>query len=82
MSQRQNVARLIAKANKNRRFAQTVWRIWSLAQELRQKARSLARPDEDHIRTRARKIWEENGRPSGRDQEFWFRAERESKEAG
>ncbi len=81
MSQRQNVARLIAKAKKNRRLAQTVWRILWLAQELRQKARPVARPDEDHIRTCARKMWEENGRPSGRDQEFWLRAEREFKEA-
>jgi hypothetical protein len=78
VNQRQTVARLIAKANKYRRFAQ--W-MSDLAQELRQRARYLARPDEDRIRTRAREIWEENGRPSGRDEEFWSQAEREFREA-
>jgi hypothetical protein len=33
------------------------------------------------IRKRAREIWEENGRPAARDDEFWFQAERESQEA-
>lgn len=27
------------------------------------------------IRARAHQLWEENGRPAGRDQEFWERAE-------
>lgn len=26
---------------------------------------------------RAREIWEQNGRPSGRDEEFWLQAETE-----
>ncbi len=78
MNQRQTVARLIAKANKYRRFAE--W-MSDLAQELRQRARYLARPDEDHVRARAREIWEENGRPSGRDKEFLFQAEQEFREA-
>ena len=29
---------------------------------------------EDIIRARAIEIWEEEGRPEGRDDEFWFRA--------
>ena len=29
---------------------------------------------EDSIRERAYHIWEANGRPAGRDEEFWFRA--------
>jgi hypothetical protein len=41
----------------------------------------VASPNEERIRKRAREIWEENGRPSGRDQEFWFEAEWEFHEA-
>jgi hypothetical protein len=55
--------------------------ILALAEELKQRARALARPNEDRIRRRAREIWEENGRPAGRDEEFWFQAEREFREA-
>jgi hypothetical protein len=32
---------------------------------------------EDQIRQRAQEIWERNHRPDGRDEEFWFEAERE-----
>ncbi|MBV8568725.1 MAG: DUF2934 domain-containing protein [Methylobacteriaceae bacterium] len=32
---------------------------------------------EDRIRARAHQIWEEEGRPEGRDREHWERAERE-----
>ena len=53
----------------------------ALAEELKNRARDLARPDEKRIRKRAREIWEENGRPAGRDEEFWFQAEREFREA-
>jgi hypothetical protein len=42
--------------------------------------RPPAKPTEDLIRTRAQQIGEENGRPSGRDEEFWIRAERECRE--
>ena len=41
----------------------------------------MAKPTENRIRRRAREIWEENGRPSGRDEEFWFQAEREFHDA-
>lgn len=34
-------------------------------------------PLHDAIAHRAHRIWEENGRPSGRDQEFWLKAELE-----
>ena len=30
--------------------------------------------DEDEIRTRAHKMWEDEGRPEGQDTHFWFRA--------
>jgi Protein of unknown function (DUF2934) len=87
VDQKQTVARLLAKANKYRNFArwvgdrETVQRILALTQELMQQARALAKPNEDKIRKRAREIWEENGRPVGRDEEFWLRAEREFREA-
>jgi hypothetical protein len=81
------VGDLLTKANKYRSFArwigdwETAQRILALAEELKNRARSLARPDERRIRRRAHEIWEENDRPIGRDEEFWFRAEREFREA-
>jgi hypothetical protein len=87
MDRKQVVRRLLAKASKYRNFArlvgdwETAQRIMVLAEELKNRARDLARPDERRIRKRAREIWEENGRPGGRDEEFWFQAEREFREA-
>jgi hypothetical protein len=81
------VIRLLAKANKYRNLArwigdrETVQNILALAEELKQRARALARPDEANIRRRARAIWKENGKPAGRDEEFWLQAEREIREA-
>jgi hypothetical protein len=69
-------ANLLAKANKYRNLArwigdrETVQRVLALADELMQKARALVKPAEERIRKRARKIWEENGRPPDRDDEF------------
>lgn len=85
--QMQLVAHLLEKANKYRDFArwvsdrETVQRILELVRELKQRARALAKPDEDEIHKRARQIWEENNRPVGRDEEFWYQAEREFREA-
>lgn len=31
----------------------------------------------DQIRLRAYHLWEAEGRPAGRDQEYWFRAEQQ-----
>lgn len=31
----------------------------------------------DAIRHRARELWEQDGRPEGRDLDYWLRAERE-----
>ena len=87
MNQKHLVASLLEKANKYRDFArwvgdrETVQRILALTEELKQRARALARPNEDKIRKRAREIWEENNRPAGRDEEFWLQAEREFREA-
>jgi hypothetical protein len=52
-----------------------------LTEELKLRALALAKPDEDGVRMRAREIWEENGQPSGMDEEFWYQAEREFREA-
>jgi len=87
VDQKQTVARLLEKANKYRDFArwvgdsETVQRILALTEELKQRARAMAKPSEDKIRNRAREIWEENNRPVGRDEEFWFQAEWEFREA-
>jgi len=37
----------------------------------------MQKPSEDQIRQRAQEIWERNHRPDGRDEEFWYQAERE-----
>jgi hypothetical protein len=87
MNQKWTLANILAKARKYRNLRrmiddqETSQRILELTEELKQRALALAKPDEGHIRIRAREIWEENGRPSGRDQEFWFQAEREFLEA-
>ena len=59
---------------------ETVHRILALTAKLKQRALALSRPSENCIRRRARQIWEQNGRPSGRDEEFWLQAERELRE--
>jgi hypothetical protein len=87
VNQKQLVTGLLEKANKYRSFAQwvsdreTVQHILELVAELKQRARALAKPNEETIRKRAREIWEENSRPVGRDLEFWLQAEREFREA-
>ena len=57
----------------------TVERLSVWVEELRQKLRQgpEARRIKQHIAVRAREIWEQNGRPSGRDLEFWLQAESE-----
>jgi hypothetical protein len=70
------VARTLAKADQ-----ETVQRILGLTAKLRRRARAIATPTENRIRRRARALWEESGRPSGRDLDFWLQAEREFQEA-
>ncbi|MGJ4948020.1 DUF2934 domain-containing protein [Bradyrhizobium sp. HKCCYLS20291] len=36
---------------------------------------------EERIRERAHRLWEQSGRPDGREDEFWHQAEREVREA-
>jgi hypothetical protein len=78
---KQIVHHLLTTADKYRQFAQwigdheTVRRILGLTDELKQRARAMAKPEEAKIKNRAREIWEENGRPAGRDEKFWFQAD-------
>jgi hypothetical protein len=87
MDRKQLVGSVLAKANKYRNFTrwisdgETVQRILALAEKLQRRASALAKPSENRVRRRAREIWEKNGRPYGRDEEFWFQAEREFREA-
>ncbi|HKO73481.1 MAG TPA: DUF2934 domain-containing protein [Bradyrhizobium sp.] len=87
MDRKQLVSGVLAKARKYRSFTrwisdgETAQRIAALSEKLQRRASVLAKPTENRIRRRAREIWEENGRPSGRDEEFWFQAEREFHDA-
>lgn len=87
MDRKQLVSHVLAKAHKYRSYArwvsdsETAERIVGLAAKLKRRAGVLAKPSEKRIRRRAREIWEANGRPSGRDEEFWFQAEAEFRAA-
>lgn len=87
MDQNRDVTHLRAKADKYRMLArwvtdpETAARIMELTQELEQRANTMDKPSDEQISKRAREIWEENHRPTGRDDEFWHEAERELREA-
>ena len=57
----------------------TAW-VGDLKQKLQK--RLAARRSKEAIRTRAHELWVQHGRPSGRDVEFWLRAESELKDPG
>jgi Protein of unknown function (DUF2934) len=40
----------------------------------------MAKPTEHEIRTRAHELWEQAGKPEGREDEFWHLAERDLQE--
>jgi hypothetical protein len=40
----------------------------------------MDKPTEEQIRSRAHELWEQAGRPDGREDEFWHQAERELKQ--
>jgi hypothetical protein len=40
----------------------------------------MAFPTDDQIKNRAHRLWEQAGKPEGREDEFWHRAERELQE--
>ena len=57
----------------------TMQRLREFADEIRDKLHNYfaRRREQEQIRARAQRLWEENGKPPGRDVEFWLRAERE-----
>jgi hypothetical protein len=81
------VARALAKAEKYCGFTrwiddqETVQRVLELSAKLERRARAIAKPTERRIRRRAKELWEQAGRPTGRDLEFWLQAEQEFREA-
>jgi hypothetical protein len=88
VDEKQIVARLLDKANKYREFTrwvgdrETVQRILALTEELKQRAGAImAKPHEEQIRKRARELWEQADKPTGRDKEFWHQAEKELQDA-
>src|SRR5215216_668327 len=87
MNRKQLVSRVLAKAQKYRSYSswisdrETTHRIAALSEQLKRRASLLGKRTENRVRRRAREIWQENGRPSGRDKEFWLQAEREFREA-
>jgi hypothetical protein len=40
----------------------------------------MEKPTEEQIRSRAHELWEQAGKPEGREDEFWRQAERELNE--
>jgi hypothetical protein len=60
----------------------TVERLRAWIEDLKQglRQRREARRIKQEITERAQQIWEQNGRPSGRDLEFWLQAESEISE--
>jgi hypothetical protein len=60
----------------------TVERLTSWAQDLRHRLRQILETNrtKHEIRARAHELWEQSGRPSGRDDEFWLQAEAEIKD--
>jgi predicted RNA-binding Zn ribbon-like protein len=55
-------------------------RAWIEELKYRLRQRLQARRTKQAISARAREIWEQNGRPAGRDLEFWLQAESEISE--
>jgi len=55
----------------------TYQRLTAWIDELRQRLRDrlAARRSREKIRMRAHELWEQHGRPAGRDEEFWLQAE-------
>ena len=60
----------------------TVERLMAWIEDLKQKLRQRreTRRIKQEVTVRAREIWEQNGRPSGRDLEIWLQAESEISE--
>ena len=61
----------------------TYQRLTAWVEELRQKLRQrlAARRTKEEIRARAHELWEQQGRPVGRDLDIWLQAERDQRES-
>jgi hypothetical protein len=79
LDQKNVVVSLLEKADKYREFArwvtdsETVQRILSLTEELKQRARAMAKPSEDQIRKRAHELWVRAGKPMAETRSFGTR---------
>lgn len=88
MDQSDDPRKLELEIERAKRLAQgvadrtTSQRLWDFVEELKQRLerRRAAKRSREEIRQRAQAIWEQNGRPNGRDEEFWFQAEAELRE--
>jgi hypothetical protein len=62
----------------------TVQRLQAFVDDLKHKLMQIVdgRRSKHEIRARARDLWEQNGRPEGRDVEFWVQAEIEVQARG
>ena len=80
---RESGRELREKAEKYRALArwvgdrETNQRILAFTTELEQRASIMEKPTEEQIRKRAQELWEQAGKPEGRDEEIWHKAERE-----
>ena len=80
---RESSRELREKAEKYRALArwvgdrETNQRILAFTTELEQQASIMEKPTEEQIRKRAQELWEQAGKPEGRDEEIWHQAERE-----
>ena len=43
---------------------------------------AMTNPHDEAVRARAHQLWEQAGRPEGRDREFWLQAELDLKKEG
>jgi hypothetical protein len=85
MDQNEDPAELERQIERAKRLASsigdqtTAQRLWGVVEELRLKLqrRLAARRLKQQIRARAHELWEQHGRPAGRDVEFWLQAESE-----
>lgn len=90
MDQSDDPRKLELEIERAQRLARTVGdrttsqRLWGFIEELTQKLerRRAAKRSREEIRARAKAIWEQHGRPAGRDEEFWLQAEAELRGTG
>jgi hypothetical protein len=90
MDQNDDPRRLESEIERAKRLAAgvgdrtTSQRLWAFGEDLKQRLqnRRAAKRSKEEIRARAHEIWEQHGRPPGRDVEFWLQAEAELRDPG